>query len=131
VATRQGSPISEGRRERARLTKFLVGIFLLPNRSDDGQNLFRNPTSRKTRNQTYTQFTRQMRLQLAGMGTMALSQFGAAFGPEQSNASPRDGDTHDGLGIGGKQPPEASEYSVPSGQTPASVSANWMHPYAG
>jgi hypothetical protein len=76
----------------------------------------------------YTQFTRQMWLQLAGIGAMALSQSGAASGPEQSNASPGDGDTHEGVGMGGMQPPEAPEYSVPSGQTPASVSANWMHP---
>ena len=65
----------------------------------------------------YTQIARQMRLQLAGMGTMALSQSGPASGPEQSNRSPGDGDTHDGVGTGGKQPLEASEYSVPSGHS--------------
>jgi hypothetical protein len=58
----------------------------------------------------YAQIARQTRLQLLGMGAFTVSQSGAASGPEQSNEpSPGAGDTHDGVGTGGKQPPEASE----------------------
>jgi len=81
---------------------------------------------------TYAQIARQTRLQRLGMGALTTSQFAPASPPEQSNEPvPGTGDTHDGGGGDCKQPPEASEYSVPTGQTPASSGAAATHPYAG
>ena len=81
---------------------------------------------------TYAQIARQTRLQRLGMGALTTSQFAPASTPEQSNEPvPGTGDTHDGGGGDCKQPPEASEYSVPTGQTPASSGAAATHPYAG
>jgi len=87
---------------------------------------------RRAARDSYAQFARQTRLQPLGMGALAMSQPAAASIPEQSNEpAPGAGETHDGGGGGAKQPPEASEYSVPSGQTPASRGAAATHPYAG
>jgi hypothetical protein len=51
---------------------------------------------------------------------------------KQSNApAPGAGDTHDGAGGNSSQRSNASSYSVPSGQTPASFGGPAKHPYAG
>lgn len=77
----------------------------------------------------YAQIARQTRLQLLGMGALMVLHPTPASPPEQSNEpEPAAGKTHDGGGGEGKQPPEASEYSVPSGQTPPSGSASAAHP---
>jgi hypothetical protein len=81
----------------------------------------------------YAQFARHMRLQPPRMGALAMSQAAAVSIPEQSNEpDPGAGDTHEGGGGRTcKQRSEASEYSVPSGQAPASSGGPAAHPQAG
>jgi hypothetical protein len=72
---------------------------------------------------------RQTRLQPLGMGALIGLQVAPASAPEQSNEPcPGVGITHDGVGGTCTQPPPASEYFDPSGQTPASDGGKAMHP---
>jgi hypothetical protein len=65
------------------------------------------------------------------MGTVTARQSTPASAPEQSSeAVPGAGDTHDGAGGGGRHTPDASAYSHPEGQTPASGSSP-MQPKGG
>src|ERR1700690_2100515 len=75
-----------------------------------------------------TQMLRHVRLQLLGMGALTVWQVAPASAPEQSNEPcPGVGSTHDGGGGSWTQPPPASEYADPAGQTPASGDVA-MHP---
>jgi hypothetical protein len=67
------------------------------------------------------------------MGAFTVSQFGTVAPSEQSMEPPTEaGDTHEGLGGGGRQRPrDASMYEVPSGHTPASEGASATHPKGG
>ncbi len=75
------------------------------------------------------QMLRQTRLQSLGMGALTVRQVAAVPAPEQSNEPcPGVGCTQDGGGGRSTQPPPASEYADPAGQTPASGDVAMMHP---